>query len=269
MRSGKLPGMDFAADLAQSIQIIRDNAPADGSPYYGLFSGGKDSIALKAVAAMAGVPVAWHYNVTTVDPPELVCFIRRHHPEVVRVPPKHGPFFKRAAEVKGFPTRRARWCCAEYKEGQSPKDVTLLMGIRAQESPARAARWGHVTAHRRTGQRIVNPILFWDAEDLWTFIRSEGLAYPALYDEGWIRIGCIGCPMSRAAGKARDFARWPSYRQGWERVFRRTWERRSGTMWRGLPWFGDRYFRDWQEMFDWWCSDRALPCPECGDGGDE
>ena len=112
----RLPGLDFAADLVESIECLRANAPADGRPYYGCFSGGKDSVALKHVARMAGVAVDWHYNVTTIDPPELVRFIQRAHPDVKWLRSPHGPFFRRAAEVKGFPTRRTRWCCAEYKE---------------------------------------------------------------------------------------------------------------------------------------------------------
>ncbi len=260
MSQTKLVTMDHAADLEQSIEIVRANVPADGSPYYGLFSGGKDSVALHEVARMAGVPVEWHYNVTTIDPPELVRFIRREYPHVEFVRPKYPSFFRRAAEKKGFPTRRMRWCCDEFKESRNPKGAHLLMGIRAQESASRAKRWGHVGQHFRTGSPVVNPLLLWEAEDLWGFIKGQGVPYSSLYDEGFHRLGCIGCPMSREAGKRRDFARWPRYERRWQWVFRRTWERRTGTTQRdGRRWFGDAYFTDWRGMWEWWLHDRGLP----------
>lgn len=46
----------------------------------------------------------------------------------------------------------------------------------------------------------------------------------------------------------------------WRKVFRRTWERRTGTTQRdGRLWFGDAFFNDWREMWDWWLCDRPLP----------
>ena len=258
MKPQRLPLLDFAADLSESIAALREHAPANGEPYYGLFSGGKDSVALKHLAHIAGVPVEWHYNVTTIDPPELIKFIRREHADVKWIRPKYGNFFRRAAEKKGFPTRRARWCCEEYKESVMPKGITALMGIRAQESPRRAKRWGIVGEHFRTGGKVINPLYKWEASDLWDFIRGEGVPYCELYDEGFHRLGCIGCPMASEAGRRREFTRWPLYEKKWQYVFRRTWERRTGTIQRdGRQWFGDVYFQNWRGMWDWWMRDRT------------
>jgi phosphoadenosine phosphosulfate reductase len=256
----RLPLLDFEADLIETLEAIRENVPANGKPYYGLFSGGKDSVVLKHLAKMAGVPVEWHYNVTTIDPPELIKFIKREHSDVKWERPKHGNFFRRAAEKKGFPTRRARWCCEEYKESTVPKNETLLMGIRAQESPKRAKRWGIVGEYFRTGGKVINPIFKWDASDLWDFIHGEKIPYSELYDEGFKRLGCIGCPMASEAGKLREFSRWPKYEKKWKWIFERTWERRTGTIQRdGRIWFGDAYFKNWQEMWEWWLSNNSLP----------
>jgi phosphoadenosine phosphosulfate reductase len=252
------------SDLDKAIEVCRANAPADGSPYYGLFSGGKDSVALREVARMAGVPVVWHYNVTTIDPPELVHFIRREYPDVIWVRSPHGNFFRRA-ETKGFPTRRCRWCCEEYKERRNPPGATMLMGIRAQESARRAARWTHAQPHWRTGDTVINPLLWWGAEDLWLFIRGHSVPYCELYDEGFYRLGCIGCPMARGSGRRRQFARWPRFETLWQRLFWRVWGRRTGTLQRdGRPWFGDAYFADWRAMWEWWLSDRPLPALDTG-----
>ena len=61
----------------------------------------------------------------------------------------------------------------------------------------------------RTNKTIVNPIIDWTDSDTWEFIKAEGIPYCSLYDEGWKRIGCIGCPLASIEDRKRDFARWP------------------------------------------------------------
>ncbi|MFH0851575.1 MAG: phosphoadenosine phosphosulfate reductase family protein [Candidatus Peregrinibacteria bacterium] len=243
-------------ELEFSIELIRRNQPSD-NPYYGCFSGGKDSVALKEVVRLSGVAVEWHYHVTTIDPPELVRFIHDMHPDVHMDIPKRN-FFK-MAQVKGFPTRRQRWCCEQYKERRTPKGRTLLMGIRAAESPRRAMRWAEVTYHTTAKAHVISPILHWSDEQTWAFIRERGLPYCSLYDEGFKRLGCVGCPMAGKAGRMRQFERWPHYYRAWRELFRFTWNKRHGGIQKdGRVWFGDRYFTTWEEMFDWWLSDQSL-----------
>lgn len=245
--------------IANSIAVLRENEPAEG--YYGAFSGGKDSVIIKELARRAGVKVTWHYNVTTIDPPELVRFIREQHPDVHWDRPKHGNFFHRM-EKKGFPTRVARWCCEEYKESAPPKGSVLIMGIRAAESPRRAKTWKLVTFHTRTRAWCISPILPWSDAAVWEFIKGEKIPYCSLYDEGFKRLGCIGCPMARKAGKRMEFDRWPRFEALWKRSFQRIWERRGDPSYRqrdGRIWFGRVYFHNWEEMWEWWLSDKSLP----------
>tara|TARA_Y100000310_G_scaffold259709_1_gene268448 strand:+ start:2314 stop:3120 length:807 start_codon:yes stop_codon:yes gene_type:complete len=240
--------------IAASVATLQLYEPDDG--YYGCFSGGKDSVVLKAVTELAEVGVTWHYNVTTIDPPELVYFIREHHPDVKWERPKRN--FFTAVVAKGFPTRVARWCCEEFKESKSPKGARLLMGIRAAESARRRNQWQTFTYHRRTKEYAVLPILHWRDDDVWWFIQEHGLPYCSLYDEGFKRLGCVGCPMARDGD--RDFRRWPGYAKLWRRAFQRLWERRAGTKQRnGKEWFGSAKFDTWEELFEWWKSDERLP----------
>jgi len=67
--------------VEEAIERLRVFEPPEG--YFGAFSGGKDSCVIKELAGMVGVKVDWHYNVTTIDPPELIYFIRKHHSDVV------------------------------------------------------------------------------------------------------------------------------------------------------------------------------------------
>jgi phosphoadenosine phosphosulfate reductase len=260
-----LPGIDLSLEAytQDAIRLLRACQPSD-KPYYGCFSGGKDSCVIKELAKMAGVNVIWHYNVTTIDPPELVHFIRREHPDVILERPKENFFTYAIKHKKGFPTRRTRWCCEVYKERTSPKGSFLLMGMRAAESPRRAKAWQSVSFHRTTQSTVLCPIIGFSDEQVWDFIESLNLPYCELYDQGFDRIGCIGCPMARKSGRLAEFARWPGFDKKWKQLFKNVWDARTGSTQRdGQIWFGDRYFKNWEEMWEWWLSDEPLPTDEC------
>lgn len=72
---------DLESKIQASVERLKAFEPADG--YLLAFSGGKDSVVLKALADMAGVKYTAEYRVTGIDPPELVRFIRKYHPDVV------------------------------------------------------------------------------------------------------------------------------------------------------------------------------------------
>ena len=256
MRSDVLPGLgiDLCARITQAIETVRAFAPTDGQAYLGAFSGGKDSVALKTVVGLSGVACEWHYHNTTIDPPELHLFIRKHHPDVIWDRSKYGPMLRRMI-VNGFPTRRNRWCCEEYKHGANPPGSTVLLGVRAAESPRRAKTWKICTPIRQSASRAVAPLLYWSDGDVWDFIRSRKLEYCSLYDEGFKRLGCIGCPM---AGKSRavEFARWPQFERAWRRSFRALWDRRVAQ---GKADGSIARWRSADEMFEWW--KEAAPIP--------
>ena len=64
-------GMDR---VETAIERLKAFEPPEG--YWLAFSGGKDSVVVKALADMAGVKYEAHYQNTSVDPPELVQFIK-------------------------------------------------------------------------------------------------------------------------------------------------------------------------------------------------
>ena len=109
-----------------------------GGGYFLAFSGGKDSQALLHIAQLAGVKYTGHMNLTSVDPPEVIRFVKQNYPEVELTKPK-ASIYHIAVEKQLLPTQRVRWCCNEYKENAGAGKVTLI-GIRHQESTRRSKR---------------------------------------------------------------------------------------------------------------------------------
>jgi len=234
----------IADKVKDSIQLLQDVEPDEG--YYLAFSGGKDSICIKRIADMAGVKYDAHYSVTTIDPPELVYFIREHHPDVIFEHPEKS-FLSRVAE-QGFPQRQWRWCCGEYKErgGSGRKVVT---GIRAAESTKRAGRKAVESCYRDTTKTYINAIIAWNDDDVWQFIKEQDLPYCKLYNEGWKRIGCLFCPM---AGNQRRVAaeKYPRYVKAFIRAFEEAYKNKKAKGYASV----DRW-ENGEEMFWWWLNE--------------
>lgn len=238
--------------VAESVQFLKDYEPPEG--YYLAFSGGKDSICIKELANMAGVKYDAHYNVTTIDPPELVRYIRQYHQDVKWEHPEK-PFLKMLPE-RGFPQRMRRWCCAEYKEcGGSGRRV--ILGIRAAESTKRAGRRAIETCYRDAARIFFSPIISWSDDEVWEFIRERNLPYCELYDQGFHRIGCMFCPM---AGKQRQVAveRYPRYVAAFIKAFEELYANRKAANNPSV----DRWSSG-EEMFWWWVQeDRESEQPD-------
>lgn len=201
-------GIEDKVEIA--IKRLKTFEPKNG--YYLAFSGGKDSIVIKHLAEQAGVKFETHYHVTTVDPPELVKFIKKYHSDVIMDLPKE-PLLK-CAERYGLPLRTHRWCCALYKERGGHGRV-VITGVRWEESNRRAERRMIERCRTDETKTFNNIIIDWTEHDVWEYIRQNKLPYCELYDEGWKRIGCLFCPMNT---KREEHAkRYPKYAE----LFRR------------------------------------------------
>lgn len=250
--------MLHSVELLQKAEKIALNYDAENG-YYLAFSGGKDSQALFHMTQLAGVKFCGHMNLTSVDPPEVIRFVKKNYPEVELIKPGKS-IFQHAIEKQILPTMRVRWCCAEYKETAGAGKVTII-GIRKAESSRRAKRneveiknrkfSGDLDgldeyrqeqkakrARRKSKEQGVNitnaddeqtlgcihgkesllisPIIYWTEKDVWEFLNDVvKVPHCSLYDEGWHRIGCIGCPMSSLRQKMIENKRYPHVKRGW------------------------------------------------------
>lgn len=104
-------------------------------PLYVCYSGGKDSDVIRILAEISGCNYELHHNLTTVDAPETVYYVQKFvKPEFIHKPARS--MWKLIEEKMFPPTRIARYCCSELKEGGGfgRKKVT---GVRHAESPNR------------------------------------------------------------------------------------------------------------------------------------
>ena len=229
-----------------AIKRFKEFEPKKG--YYLAFSGGKDSCVIKALADMAGVKYKAHYQVTTIDPPDLVYFIREHHKDVEWHHPERT--FMQEMVRRGFPMRQSRWCCEYLKEGVG--DGIVVIGIRAAESKSRAKRKMIAACTKDKNKWYLSPIIDWTDGDVWEFIKKNNIPYCKLYDEGWKRIGCLACPMARPEQRRKELDRYPGFEKTYRIYFDKLYKNKKEAGKTSV----DRW-NDGQEMFEWWMTGKG------------
>ncbi len=260
-----MKGMDKVEVAVERLKLFE---PPEG--YYLAFSGGKDSVVIKALADMAGVKYDAHYNVTSVDPPELAYFIRERHPDVEWEYPRDKDgnritMWNLIPKKKGPPTRIVRYCCEALKE-RGGEGRIVVTGVRWAESARRRNSRAGLEVPKggkkrglmdpdnpdnaelarscpTKGKRLLNPIIDWGNEEVWEFIHAHGIPYCRLYDQGHKRLGCVGCPMNSRAGEDLDenpkFKR--AYLKAFERMLAAREERGLKTIWETA-----------EDVMEWW-----------------
>lgn len=184
------------------------------------YSGGKDSDVILQLAKEAGINYRAIYKNTTIDPPGTIKHVEEMGAEIIR--PKEN--FYQLIVRKGYPTRRARFCCEVLKE-YKVLDVSI-QGIRRSESKAREERYKEPqicrTYNAKEKVKVYLPILDWTDQDVEEFIKDRGIkCAPVYYDEQGNfhverRLGCIGCPMQSDNGLS-DFKKYPKLAKAWIR----------------------------------------------------
>ena len=267
--------------VAIAIDRLQAFEPPEG--YYLAFSGGKDSQTIYHLAKEAGVRFDAHYNITGIDPPELVYFIRSNYPDVERHIYKKSMF--QLIEDWGLPTRLRRFCCAELKE-HGGEGRLVVTGVRWAESTRRKSRKPfEVIANKREnsmlfndnederrlfenciqkGKRVVNPIIDWEDADVWEYLNSRNIEHCKLYDEGYTRLGCIGCPLS--SSQKEELEKYPKFAENYQRAIGRFFIKyKARREAKGLPLFKESP----EAMYKWWIEDEDIDYSDSFLGEDE
>jgi phosphoadenosine phosphosulfate reductase len=249
--------MRKAEPLALSMPMHPDG-------FFLAFSGGKDSIVMYRLAQMAGVKFKAHMQITTIDPPELMRFVRHNYPDVELHRPDIN-FYNLIKKKKMLPVKQVRYCCQYLKEQSGAGTVTLI-GIRREESARRSNRneveisnykyfagfdqfnIDNENKHiclKGKDKFLISPILHWTHKDIWTFIRENNMPYCELYDMGRTRIGCMFCPMASIKTKQLDRKQYPGVERAIKKSIQYLIDKYN---------YGNKYNATADEMFDWWIS---------------
>lgn len=269
----------------ENIAIERLKAfEPESEPYYLCYSGGKDSDCIRILADLAGVRHDIVHNHTTVDAPETVRYIRTIPNIKIEYPEMS--MWELIVKKLMPPTRLVRYCCEYLKErgGKGRVKVTGVrwaesssrarnggvVKIIGKEKTIRvlASEFGvdynisekgglvmnddndknrrFVEHCYRTTSTMVNPIVDWSDADVWEFLRHYGCKSNPLYQCGFKRIGCIGCPLGTANGMRKAFARYPKYKELYIRAFDKMLEERKR---RGLQSY---FWETGKDLMAWW-----------------
>jgi len=256
-----------------------------GKPLVCTYSGGKDSDVLLELFRRSGIPFEAHHNHTTVDAPATVYHIRKVFAGLeekgiactVKMP--NISMWQLIPLKLMPPTRAVRYCCSELKENGTPNRC-IALGIRWAESNRRAGRAEYEVISPQKKGRIgvsdemmflsdnedrrrliekcdlkaltaVNPIIDWSDSDIWTFIRAEKVPYNSLYDCGYLRVGCVGCPMA-GKGRYKEFSDFPEYERAYRRAFEKMLEVRKAKGKKSDKW------KTADDVFRWWMEDKNI-----------
>lgn len=82
-----------------------------------------------------------------------------------------------------------------------------ITGLRADQTPNRRNS-RTVELDEQRGIVKINPILNWSSEDVWNYIRENGVPYNELHDKGFPSIGCEPCTRAIKPGEDERAGRW-------------------------------------------------------------
>lgn len=185
------------------------------------------------------------------------------------------------------PTRTVRYCCKVLKELSTPNRI-VGTGVRKDESVQRSSRndfevvgrtkkerkdftlehteevyeeaqkhdeiWDCqlITSAKQNKKLVCNPIFRWTHNDIWDYIHENHIKYNPLYDKGYLRVGCIGCPMGGRNSMLKEFSDFPKIKDLYMRSFDRMIKARKA---KGMP----TKWKSADDVFKWWTNDPNIP----------
>lgn len=97
----------------------------------------------------------------------------------------------------------------------------------------------------KTRSITLNPIVDWLDSDVWEFLNYYGCKANPIYQCGFKRVGCIGCPLGGSKSMKREFNLYPKYMDiyihSFDRMIKNRHVLKKPTVW-----------NTGEEVFNWW-----------------
>jgi phosphoadenosine phosphosulfate reductase len=224
-----------------AIAVIKEFEPPEG--YYVADSGGADSgIIVDLVMNQAKSKADYHYNVSPIDPPEVYLFLKEKRPLT-----KWEYFARGFWKInEGLPTRKFRWCCRLIKEAGG-MGRTIVTGIRWAESTNRKSRCLLEPHRTEENTSFLHPIICWTNEERDEYYKITGIPKISLYEQGFTRIGCVGCPQAPKKTRLMQLERYPKIAHNWRAYADRYFDNHPNT--KSLKALGSK-----DAYWNWWLS---------------
>jgi phosphoadenosine phosphosulfate reductase len=143
--------------------------------------------------------------------------VRRHYDvEIVMLVPERAPLeeLTRKKGLFSFYEDGHTECCEVRKVSSLRRALgqahAWMTGQRRDQSPTRAqvsvVEWD--AANGAEGLVKFNPLADWSLEDVWQYIRTHGVPYNELHDQGYVSIGCAPCTRPTRPGEHPRAGRW-------------------------------------------------------------
>ena len=222
------------------------------------FSGGKDSQALYHMMQLCDVPMHAYFSPTSIDPAENIRFIRKNYPEVefTKLDKSIFEVFKQMKVLPSMKIRwccayfkekggEGKVVCTGVRKFESvrrsKRNEIEVSGRKFSGHMDEFEQWQEKRIRKKVknlnqdqfsdakqtevrcisgkDKILLNPIIEWSEDDVWEFLNKVvEVPHCELYDEGYTRIGCIGCPMATTKNQIKQFQRWPHVKEKWIRA---------------------------------------------------
>jgi len=167
-------------------------------------SGGKDSTAiiLYMLSRRSKEQIVFSYFDTGWEHPSVYEYLDYLEKTLqIKINRVGGITFEELCEREEYiPNYTARFCSRvlKHEKGQelvkkykeAGYDVYVVTGVRRDESKARAT---YTTRNRHNGDKIIQPIVYWTAQDVFNYLKKHNIEANPLYKQGWSRVGCYPC----------------------------------------------------------------------------
>lgn len=187
------------------------------------------------------------------------------------------------------PTRLMRYCCRILKETSTPNRIAILgvrgsestgrkgrdvFGIRGEtrekakfytldhteevfrealekEKEPGGEIWDctFIKTMREKKDTVANPIYGWTDNDVWDYLKGSKYPYNPMYDMGYHRVGCIGCPMATYRQKMKEFSDFPYVKKLYIQAFDKMREERRKA---GKTHKYDAIWSSGEAVYKWW-----------------
>lgn len=165
---------------------------------------------------------------------------------------------ERRRESKQSDCNRLRWAESSKRSNRSPFEV---LGQTASKSIGVSDEKMLITDNDNTrrlfencqmkAKTVVNPIIDWTDQNIWQFIGEKNIQVCELYQYGYDRLGCLGCPLASKKQREKEMYDFPKYKQAYIRAFDRMLEERKQ---RGK----DTKWSCGEEVYLWWMQDNNV-----------